>query len=106
MVLSTHVDLDSLVVFSSILVNVVSSFVSSNKGDCLDILVLSDLFNCIEATMDKIDNSLRDSKFLEDTNEVLTGVRNTFRSFHDESVSASDCIREHPKRNHSREIES
>ena len=68
MVLSTHVNLDSLVVFSSIGINVVSSFVSSNKGDCFDILVLGDLLDCIETTMDKIDNSLRDSKFLEDTN--------------------------------------
>ena len=106
MVLSTHVDLDSLVIFSSILVNVVSSFISSYEGDCLDILVFSDLLNCIETTMDKIHNSLRDSKFLEDTNEVLTCVGDTLRSLHDESVSASNCIREHPKRDHSREVES
>jgi hypothetical protein len=105
-VLSTHVDLDSLVIFSSILVNVVSSFVSSYEGDCLDIFVFSDLLNCIETTMDKIDNSLRDSNFLKDINQILTCVWDTFRSLHDESVSASNCIREHPKRNHSREVES
>jgi hypothetical protein len=64
-ILCSHVALNSLSMSCSFTVDILSSLVSSNKGDSLDILVFADLLSGLEASLNNINYTLGKINFLQ-----------------------------------------
>ena len=59
MVLSTHIALHSLAMFGSLGVDVLSSFVASDKGNSLDIRMFANLSSSVETSLDDVEDTFR-----------------------------------------------
>lgn len=85
-------------------VNVLAGLVGSDEGHTLDVGVRADLSHGIAATLDNVDNAIRDTCLLEKVNKNLSGAGNALRGLEHVSVSERDAEREHPQGDHSREV--
>ena len=59
MVLSTHIALHSLAMFGSLSVDILSSFVASDKGNSLDVRMFANLSSSVETSLDDVEDTFR-----------------------------------------------
>jgi hypothetical protein len=104
-VLGTHVNLSSLTVVTGGSVDVFTSLVTTNERDGFDVGVRADVGHSRSTTLNNINDTLGDARLGKQINQDLGSLRHLLRRLEDESVTEGNGEREHPKRNHSREVE-
>lgn len=105
MVFGSHVDLHSLKGLRSILVNEVSSPISSHKRDGLNVWVVADLLRGFEGALDYINDTGGELDLIEQLDKQADCRRSSLAGLDDVGVAAGNSNWEHPERNHGREIE-
>merc|ERR1719322_527801 len=105
MVLGSHVALDSLAIGGSSLVYVSSSRVSTDKGDCSDVRMITDEVDGVMLTVDDIDDTIWHTRLLEKLQQRHAGRGVPLTGLHDVGVAADGGHGEHPQRDHGREVE-
>jgi len=105
-VLGAHVRLDSLAVAaSSAVVDVFASAVSADKGDSSDVLVVADEVDAVVRAVDGVEAASWETRVDEKLSKESRRTGNSLGRLHDESVSAHERDRVHPKGNHGGEVE-
>lgn len=112
-VLGSHVDLAAFEGLAGVFVDVVAGLVSADEGDCSDVGVLADVFDCLEAALHDVHDALRHAALFQKLDEVSDGAWDTLARLDDVGVSSSDGHGEHPElemmgevyRDHRREVE-
>ena len=105
MIFGSHITLHTLTVISSLSVYVLTSIVSSHKRNGSNVGMLTDLFCCLETSLDYIKYTFRKPNFLCKFEKQICSTWNSFWGFKDESVATGNSKGEHPQRNHGREVE-
>ena len=105
-VLGAHVRLDSLAVAaSSAVVDVFASAVSADKGDSSNVLVVADEVDAVVRAVDGVEAASWETRVDEKLSKESRRTGNSLGRLHDESVSAHERDRIHPKWNHGGEVE-
>lgn len=104
-VLGSHVNLSSLSVLGRKSVDVLSSLVSSDEGDSLDVFMSTDVVDGWLSSMDNVDDSIRNSSFFKEINHLFSGGWDLFRWLEDVGVTTGNGQWEHPEWDHSWEVE-
>jgi hypothetical protein len=65
MIFSSHIRLDSFSVGGSFTIDILSSLVSSDKGNSLDILMFAYLLSCLKSSLNHVNYTLREIDFLQ-----------------------------------------
>jgi len=97
--------LDTLAVARATLVNIVTSLVRSDKGDGLDVLVITDKVDSVLGSMNDVEDTGRDAGLLSKLGQDHSGTRVFLGGLEDAGVTNDVGKREHPEGNHGREVE-
>lgn len=97
--------LDTLAVAGATLVDVVTSLVTSDKTDGLDVLVVADEVDSVLGTVDNVQDTSGDASLLGKLGEDHGGTGVLLRGLEDAGVTNDVGQGEHPERNHGGEVE-
>ena len=86
-VLGSHVDLGTLAMSAGSRVDVLSSGVSSNEADALNVGVRADLCDSVTTTLDDIDDTIGDTRLLEQVNHHFGRRWHSLRRLEHEGVA-------------------
>jgi len=103
-VLGSHVNLVAFAVLGGESVDVLTSGVGTNERDSLDVLMGADLVDSGDTTVDDVDDTIGDTRLLEEVDEDLNGVGDLLGRLEDEGVSADNGHGVHPEGDHSGEV--
>jgi hypothetical protein len=85
--------------------DVMTSLVTANKGDGLDVLIIADEVDGVLGSMDNIEDTCGDTGLLGKLSEDHSRTRILLRWLDDAGVSNDVSKREHPERDHGRKVE-
>jgi hypothetical protein len=100
MVLCTEVGLHSLAVLRSPIVNVLPCSITSDETDSFDARVIADGIDCRNASMNNIEDAIREASLLAELGNDHGGARVTLRRFEDECVAGDRSHWDRPEGNH------
>ena len=103
-VLRTHVHLCALTVSAGSSVDVLTSFVCANKAYSLDVRVGADVSHGVATALDHIDDAIGDARLLEQVDQELRCSSDSLGRLEHVGVAKRDREREHPQRDHRREV--
>jgi hypothetical protein len=103
-VFSSHVYLSTLTGLTRSFVNVLACCVRSYELNCLNILMGTNLSNCVGTALDHVNDSIWYTGLVQQINQNLGSSGNFFAWLEYVSITESDTEREHPKWNHRGEV--
>jgi hypothetical protein len=104
-IFGSQIGLHSLSVFSASSVDVLAGLVSSDEGDCFNVLVVEDSIDSLLRSVNQVDDSGRQASFFEELDQEVAGACDLLRGLHDVGVAAGGSHGVHPERNHDWEVE-